>query len=229
MECSSARTFGHLLHPRIYPPHDHAVCSRTYSDCICVEDGTKTCPKTSSHKPGNTGGYTVEQKGLRVVWHKPILGLFLLLILIACTSQPFASSGATPVPTPMPTVRPIGNTSEQVEHDPLVQQLRADLHQRGVELTAPDTSRVAWLSTAPGLAYRVGAGWLHVHAYPDTAAAEANAAQIPPSADTGMTDWVAPPHFFRCDRVIVLYLGQEQHIPAALTELCGPQFAGFQP
>ncbi len=132
------------------------------------------------------------------------------------------------VPTPQPTVRPVVDTPEQVERDPLVQQLRADLHQRGVDLTAPDRSRVAWLSAAPGLAYRVGAGWLHVHAYPDTAAAEANAAQIPRSADTGMTDWVAPPHFFQCDRIIVLYLGHEQHIAAALTDLCGPQFAGFQ-
>ena len=38
--------------------------------------------------------------------------------------------------------------------------------------------------------------------------------------------WIAPPHFFRRERVIVIYLGSDANMLALLTELLGPQFAG---
>ena len=38
--------------------------------------------------------------------------------------------------------------------------------------------------------------------------------------------WIAPPHFFRKERVIVLYLGTDAKVLAVLTELLGAQFAG---
>lgn len=38
--------------------------------------------------------------------------------------------------------------------------------------------------------------------------------------------WVAPPHFFRRERVLVLYAGTDPAVLALLTSLLGPQFAG---
>ena len=39
-----------------------------------------------------------------------------------------------------------------------------------------------------------------------------------------LLDWVAPPHYSQCDRLIVLYLGSEARVVEALSELCAPPF-----
>jgi hypothetical protein len=168
------------------------------------------------------------QKDLHMVYIRTFMSCIFLLLLAACSSNAAqgTDSAGTNTPTPVPQAT-ASEAGERAMSHPDAMQLLADLRQRGLEPTEPDVSRVEWLRAAPGLAYRLGAGWLHVHAYPDVEAAEANVAQIPPSADTGMTDWVAAPHFFRCNAVIALYLGSDEHVTQALTELCGPQFAGF--
>ena len=55
------------------------------------------------------------------------------------------------------------------------------------------------------------------------------AAQISPdgsSIGTTMVSWVAPPHFFRTETAIVLYVGEDPKVIEALTSVLGPQFAG---
>lgn len=39
-------------------------------------------------------------------------------------------------------------------------------------------------------------------------------------------DWIAPPHFYRSGRIIVLYVGRNQVIIDLLNSILGPQFAG---
>ena len=67
----------------------------------------------------------------------------------------------------------------------------------------------------------------------DAAALEAQAAGISPTGSSiathgqaSMVLWVAPPHFFRTDTAIVLYVGENSEVIAALTSVLGPQFAG---
>lgn len=115
---------------------------------------------------------------------------------------------------------------ERVARAPEVARLLAALRKRGIEPQLADVSRVGVLGAAPGQAYKLGAGWLHLHLYPDAGAANADACQIPRRLDNSIMDWVAPPHFFRCDNVIALYLGGDEWVIQALTELCGRQFAG---
>ncbi len=78
---------------------------------------------------------------------------------------------------------------------------------------------------------------LLVHEYDDTAIAEADAARIQPDTSIKWTEpdgnvktmhliWVAPPHFFRQDRLLVTYTGTDSATLAVLTELLGPQFVG---
>ena len=59
-------------------------------------------------------------------------------------------------------------------------------------------------------------------------AATEDASQIEPTGNpkTMRINWIAPPHFFRKERVIVIYLGSDASALAVLTELLGPQFAG---
>jgi len=60
------------------------------------------------------------------------------------------------------------------------------------------------------------------------AAAQADAAQIEPNGmpKTTNVQWNAAPHWFRTERVIVLYLGDDPAVLGLLTTLLGPQFAG---
>lgn len=69
---------------------------------------------------------------------------------------------------------------------------------------------------------------LQLYSYESAAQAEADAAQIGPdgSPATMMIDWLAPPHFFRAERLIVLYVGDNEQMLDLLTQVLGPQFAG---
>lgn len=80
----------------------------------------------------------------------------------------------------------------------------------------------------------VGDQDLQVFEFPAATAAEAAAAGI--SADGGtvrsasgsiaQVDWVAPPHFFRAGRAVVLYVGTDGTLLNLLEQVLGPQFAG---
>lgn len=147
-----------------------------------------------------------------------------LLLLTSCVNQTVNDE----IPTQRSNARLADGTVKNIESDELFQEFLANLEMRNVELASPDVSRVAWLNAAPGVAYRVGDYWMNVHLYSDATAAQENADRIPVGADSGISDWVSSPHFFLCDRIIALYLGQDQNVITALTELCGPHFAGFQ-
>ena len=65
--------------------------------------------------------------------------------------------------------------------------------------------------------------------YGDADALDVEAAGISPdgsSVGTHMVMWVGPPHFFRTETAIVLYVGESPTVIEALTSELGPQFAG---
>jgi hypothetical protein len=61
-----------------------------------------------------------------------------------------------------------------------------------------------------------------------TQAAAQDTAQVGPDGQprTAVVDWVAPPLFFRRERVVVLYVGSEPAVLTLLTDVMGRQFAG---
>ena len=74
---------------------------------------------------------------------------------------------------------------------------------------------------------------VQVMEYRDAAALEAEAAGISPTGSSVATHgqasmilWDAPPHFFRTETAIVLYVGDSPKVIEALTSVLGPQFAG---
>ena len=81
----------------------------------------------------------------------------------------------------------------------------------------------------PARLIAIDAEHVQVFEYPDEQSARADAAQI--SADGGrvwnsLILWIAPPHFYRQERVLALYVGDRPDIKATLERLLGRQFAG---
>jgi hypothetical protein len=69
--------------------------------------------------------------------------------------------------------------------------------------------------------------------YDDAAAADAEAALISPdgySVHTAtkitLVEWIAPPHFYKAGKLIVLYVGESEAVTVVLERILGPQFAG---
>jgi hypothetical protein len=70
---------------------------------------------------------------------------------------------------------------------------------------------------------------VQVFEYRTVKAAEVDARKVSvtgSSAGTSMPLWIAPPHFFKSGKLIVLYLGDESIVLKALEAVLGPQFAG---
>ena len=66
---------------------------------------------------------------------------------------------------------------------------------------------------------------VQVFEYEDAAAADVEAEQISPdgsSVGTTMITWVAPPHFYKKVRLIVLYVGEDPGVTVALENVVGP-------
>lgn len=70
---------------------------------------------------------------------------------------------------------------------------------------------------------------IQVFEYESSQALESEAAQVAAdggSVGTTMIDWLAPPHFYKSGRILVLYIGDDPAILDLLSQLLGPQFAG---
>lgn len=83
--------------------------------------------------------------------------------------------------------------------------------------------------TAKGQALTVNGENVQVFRYARAADAEREAKLVSPtgsSVGTNMMTWMATPHFYRKDNLIVLYVGSSAPVVNALTEILGKQFAG---
>lgn len=70
---------------------------------------------------------------------------------------------------------------------------------------------------------------VQVFEFPDADSAEEVASSVSPDGSaigTTMVSWVAPPHFYRAGRVIVIYVGSNQEAISVLENVLGGQFAG---
>lgn len=70
---------------------------------------------------------------------------------------------------------------------------------------------------------------VQVFEYRTAQAAQLDANKISPTGSSAVTSipmWIAPPHFFRAGRLIVLYVGADRSVLQELVDVLGPQFAG---
>lgn len=141
----------------------------------------------------------------------------------ALTATPIpANSAPTLVPSSAPMLTVI---VASVVNAPAVVRLVQLLRDGGLDPQPIGPSQAPWLADSSGQAYQLGAGELHIHLYASADAASAAAARIPPTAESETTNWFARPHFFRCEELIVLYLGDDVQATDALRARCGVPFA----
>jgi hypothetical protein len=72
-------------------------------------------------------------------------------------------------------------------------------------------------------------GDVQVYEFASASAAQQAAAQVSPtggSIGSQHMSWMAPPHFFRKENVVVIYLGSSPRVLAELQNLMGAEFAG---
>jgi hypothetical protein len=85
--------------------------------------------------------------------------------------------------------------------------------------------------SVPGQIIVINGKEVQVFEYPDSTAAEAETAQISPDASsvgTSMISWVATLHFYSKDRLIVLYVGENESVTSALNDALGEPIAEGQ-
>ena len=157
--------------------------------------------------------------------------------------------GAEPVIEPLepgevaePTPTPLVPTSEEDHQDLYDQADRAGpgtvllidpLLATGAEVELTGEVVSEGIFSVDGRVLEVNGERVLVMDYGDADALDAEAAGISPSGSSVATHgkasmilWDAPPHFFRTETAIVLYVGESPTVIEALTKVMGPQFAG---
>lgn len=161
----------------------------------------------------------------------------LLLSAAACTvttQAPEATATAPPTvaSTDESTIEPgdepsiVAHRTEIGGYGDLVDALRA----AGATLEPAGEIKQPFFSVG-GRVITVDGGDVQVFEYPDAAAAEVDAALISPDASAvgaSMMTWVATPHFYALDRVIVLYVGDDEAVVEALNGALGQPVAEGQ-
>ena len=168
-----------------------------------------------------------ESKMTRGRYYTGIVLLIAIIFLVSCSS-PQPSETPTPVPTPpVPTPPTISHGGPVKDYISLVDNLRgagANVEPAG-EITQPFFS-------VNGFVIKVNGADVQVFEYSDVNAAENEAKSISPdgsSVGTSMPFWVAPPHFYKVEKLIVLYVGENENTIGILDNVLGPQFAGHAP
>jgi hypothetical protein len=165
------------------------------------------------------------------------MGILATAVALAgCTSVPggFVPQEATATvaptasePPPTETPEPLGTASHGGpvrDYVSLVDNLRA------AGATVEPAGEVEQPFFSPtGYVIKVNGADVQVFEYPDAEAAEAEAALVSDdggSIGTSMVSWVEAPHFYKLERVIALYVGEDSAVTALLESVLGPQFAG---
>ncbi len=149
-----------------------------------------------------------------------ILGvnLFTLVGSIACSQQSAAGANGDSHGGPIR------------DHVSFVDHLRS----RGLTVEPVDTVQQPFLQAETGTLLRISGQGLEQPAevqsfdYTNASTAAADVKNIGPDGNpkNAKINWNAPPHWFHKERLIALYVGQNQVVLDLLTELLGPQFAG---
>ncbi len=138
---------------------------------------------------------------------------FAAIFMVGCTASP-SSDGRT--------------SSTQAARDSSASKLTDALRTAGLDVRSVGSVQQPFFSV-PAQVYQVDGGDLQVYEFRTAAEAVNAASQVSPdggSISTSMVTWMASPHFFRKDRLVVNYIGDSEKTLAELQRSLGPQFAG---
>jgi hypothetical protein len=159
------------------------------------------------------------------------VSMLLLCLTAALLPAPsFASEGAGPRRERQKTIRRKRETTKtKATRAPAdAQSLAGALKARGLKVEPAGEVTQPFFSVE-GRAFDVEGDNVQVFRYPTEAAAKRDSAGISPDGSgsaTSMASWVGTPHFYRKGRLIVLHVGDDIKVSAALRTLLGAQFAG---
>lgn len=155
--------------------------------------------------------------------------LLLVVTLTACAPGTTTDARDAANPAAGATTVTAGPGQPVRGREDLVEGLRA----RGATVAEAGSAQQPFLAPAGTRlqlsgGHLTGPAQLEVYEYDSAAAADADAEAIDRSGSprTYQISWIAPPHFYRADRLIVLYVGADPNVTTLLTGLLGPQFAG---
>ena len=145
-------------------------------------------------------------------------GIVMWAIIILVTPV-FQQSSSTP--------SGLASPSPVQDYDSLVDNLRTA--GATVEHSALPQVIVHDFFSVTGQVFKVNGEDVQLFEYNDNAAAKAEAALVSldgSSIGTSLPFWVAPPHFYKAGRIIVLYVGENIAVMDVLKSALGAQFAG---
>jgi hypothetical protein len=165
-----------------------------------------------------TKGWRQTMKRARIVL---TLSLSIMMMLgLACDGGDVSIS--TPTPTIVSTPTPVTTYISLIDN----------LREAGAVVEPRGEVALDFLS-AKRRVISVNDSNVQVWEYDDAAAADAEAALISPNGSSVRTatkftlvDWIAPPHFYKASKLIVLYVGDNQAVIDVLETVLGSQFAG---
>lgn len=137
-----------------------------------------------------------------------------IFALQACRRQ-------SPTSTP-----PASQAGPATDYQSLINKLRAE----GLRVEAAADGDLAQpFFSVPARLVVVNGVTLQVFEYGSTAAADAESSRVNAqgtSVGTTMLTWVEPPHFYKSGKLIILFVGNDEHILKVLDRTLGAQFAG---
>ena len=141
--------------------------------------------------------------------------LVVFLLLTACTGRIAAKSSGETVASNGDVV------ADQVS---LIDALRA----AGAIVVSGDSVEQPFF-TVSGQILMINKTEVQMFEYEAAETMEADASLVASdgaSVGTTMISWIAPPHFYKTGRIIVLYLGEDAAVLDLLNQVLGVQFAG---
>jgi hypothetical protein len=144
--------------------------------------------------------------------------ILLTMLLLSAASAGCAAQGASGAPV---------DTTPNAEVEELVDLVEA-LQAEGAQVELGDTIQQPFLSV-PGQIVKVNGADVQVFEYASTEDMGLEASQVTEDGSpigTSTITWIAPPHFYRSGRLLVLYVGEDQAVIDLLESVIGPQFAG---
>lgn len=156
-------------------------------------------------------------------------------LLLSCTAvllAMFAAACGVPSTADLSTEEPATSVPETAEPQAVtiddLNSLMEALRSAGATIEASEDVEQPFF-TAIGKILKVNGADVQVFVYDTAGAMEADAAQVAEdgsSIGTSMVTWMGPPHFYKLERMIVLYVGDDTTVQTLLEGVLGPQFAG---
>ena len=144
--------------------------------------------------------------------------ILLTMLLLSAAAAGCAAQGVSGAPV---DTTPNGEVEELVD---LVEALQAE----GAQVEMGEAIQQPFLSV-PGQIVKVNGADVQVFEYASAEDMGLEASQISEEGSpigTSNVTWIAPPHFHRSGRLLVLYVGEDQAVIDLIESIVGPQFAG---